>query len=283
MTSVVTTADELRAALADLPRPLALVPTMGALHAGHAALLDAAAARAASVVCSVFVNPLQFGQAVDLETYPRTPDADVALCRAHGVDVVWAPRFVDVYGSTAEPSTTVDPGPDGDVLEGASRPGHFRGVLTVVTVLLNRVRPDVLVLGEKDHQQRVLLTRVADELATGVDVVGVPTVREGDGLALSSRNVRLDAGARADALALPRALAAGAACASDGPSAVLRAARAELDRSAGVEVDHLRLVVEDGLADLGPVGGRGRLLVAAVVGGVRLIDTLGDLDVGEDR
>ncbi len=213
---------------------VALVPTMGALHAGHASLLRAGRTRAGSgpLVASVFVNPLQFAPGEDLDRYPRTLDADLAICAAEGVDLVLAPPVEELYpdgvGPGAPGATTVEPGPLAAELEGRTRPTHFRGVLTVVAKLLGLVRPDVLVLGEKDYQQLVLVRRMVRDLCLGVEVHGAGTVREPDGLALSSRNAYLDAVQRERATALHRTLLAASAAAPHGVPAVLDAARAEL-------------------------------------------------------
>ena len=191
--------------------PVGLVPTMGALHAGHASLLRTARAAVGDgpVVASVFVNPLQFGAGEDLDRYPRTLDADLAVCAAEGVDVVFAPSVDEVYPSgAATPGVTVEPGPLGTVLEGAVRPGHFRGVLTVVAKLFGLVEPDVAVFGLKDFQQFALISRMVADLCLDVEVLGADTVREPDGLALSSRNRFLDAEQRRQALVLSRALRA---------------------------------------------------------------------------
>ncbi|MCH1866134.1 pantoate--beta-alanine ligase [Nocardioides sp. CFH 31398] len=268
------------AALAELlaPRratgPVVLVPTMGALHDGHADLMDAARERAGehgTVVVTVFVNPLQFGQGEDLDRYPRTLDADLETCAAHGVDAVLAPSVDEVYPG-GRPQVTVHPGPLGDVLEGASRPGHFAGVLTVVAKLFGLVRPDVAVFGEKDYQQQTLVRRMALDLALGVDVLTVPTRREPDGLALSSRNRYLDADQRRSALALSAALRAAADAGARGADAARAAALAVLDAEPGVDLDYLALVAPD-LGDA-PTTGDARLLVAARVGTTRLIDTM---------
>ncbi len=202
---VARTREELRAALDGTPRPRGLVPTMGALHAGHASLLRRARSESATLVASIFVNPTQFDRADDLAAYPRTFDDDLAMCAAEGVDVVFAPVVDAVY--PAGSSTRVDPGPIGEVLEGAHRPGHFVGVATVVTILLDLVAPDRAYFGEKDAQQLVVIRRVTRDLGLPVEIVGCPTVREPDGLAMSSRNVRLDPDDRAVALVLRRALA----------------------------------------------------------------------------
>jgi pantoate--beta-alanine ligase len=241
---------------------------MGALHAGHAALIRHAAAVADAVAVSIFVNPLQFGPGEDLERYPRTPERDLELLAELGVGLVFAPSAAEMYPG-GPPAVTVDPGPLGDLLEGASRPGHFAGVLTVVTKLLGLVRPDVAVFGEKDYQQLALIRRTVSDLELGVRIEGGPTVRDPDGLALSSRNRYLSPEQRRDALALSRALTAGAAQGRHGAGAVLNAATRELR---GIDVDYLALRG----VDLGPAPARGpaRLLVAARVGTTRLIDNL---------
>jgi pantoate--beta-alanine ligase len=269
--AVAETAAELAKLRADLPGPVALVPTMGALHEGHRALVRAARERAGSVVVSVFVNPTQFGPGEDFDRYPRTWDADLAALAEEGADVVFHPAVDEVYPPGAR-GVTVQPGPLGDVLEGAVRPGHFAGVLTVVAKLFGLVRPDLAVFGEKDYQQLTLIRAMARELALGVDVVGVPTVREDDGLALSSRNRYLDAGQRAAAVALSAALRAGAEAGPRGGDAVLAAARAVLAGAPGLVPDYLELTDPD----LGPppAAGPARLLVAARAGTTRLIDNL---------
>jgi pantoate--beta-alanine ligase len=262
--AVVRTRVELAAARTALPGTVALVPTMGALHAGHAALVRHAATLADHVVVSIFVNPLQFGAGEDLDRYPRTPDADLDLLAAHGVALVLAPPATEVYPG-GPPQVTVDPGPLGNLLEGASRPGHFAGVLTVVTKLLGLTGPDVAVFGEKDYQQLALIRRTVADLELGVRIEGAPTVRDPDGLALSSRNRHLTGPERDQALALSRALRAGARHRTAGD--VLPAATRELR---GLDVDYLALRGPD----LGPAPDRGpaRLLVAARVGRTRLID-----------
>jgi pantoate--beta-alanine ligase len=267
--AVAESVGELRKLRADLPRPVALVPTMGALHEGHRTLVRAAKARGGSVVVSVFVNPTQFGPGEDFDRYPRTWDADLAALAEEGVDLVFHPSVDDVYppGSLG---VTVQPGPLGTVLEGAVRPGHFAGVLTVVAKLFGLVRPELAFFGEKDYQQLTLVRALARELALGVEVVGVPTVREDDGMALSSRNRYLDAGQRRAATALSAALRAGVAAGPRGADAVLAAARAVLAAAPEVVPDYLELTDPD----LGPApaSGPARLLVAARVGSTRLID-----------
>ncbi|MGA8994947.1 MAG: pantoate--beta-alanine ligase [Nocardioidaceae bacterium] len=248
---------------------VALVPTMGALHAGHAALVREAAGRADAVVVSVFVNPLQFGAGEDLDRYPRTLDADVALCAENGAGVVFAPAVAEVYPA-GEPQVSVDPGPLGSVLEGATRPGHFRGVLTVVAKLFGLVAPDVAVFGRKDYQQLVLVRQLVEDLCLRVDVVGLETVREADGLALSSRNAYLGEQERRLALTLSTALRAGQRAAAGGGEQVVAAAEAVLGAAAGVDVDYLVLTAPD--LGAAPARGEARLLVAARVGSTRLID-----------
>jgi pantoate--beta-alanine ligase len=276
--SVAETAADLRRLLADLPGPVALVPTMGALHEGHRTLVRAARERAATVVVSVFVNPTQFGPGEDFDRYPRTWDADLAALADEGADVVFHPPVDEVYPPGAV-GVTVDPGPLGSVLEGAVRPGHFAGVLTVVAKLFGLVRPDVALFGEKDYQQLTLIRSMARELALPVEVVGVPTVREDDGLALSSRNRYLAADQRAAAVAISQALRAGAAAGSRGADAVLSAARAVLAAEPALLQDYLELTD----TDLGPApaAGPARLLAAARAGSTRLLDNiaiqLGDL------
>jgi pantoate--beta-alanine ligase len=252
---------------------VAFVPTMGALHEGHAALMREARGRVGpgdALVVSIFVNPMQFAPGEDLDRYPRTFEDDLRMCEAAGVDLVLAPTVEEVYPG-GEPLVTVDPGPLAHALEGGSRPTHFRGVLTVVAKLFGLVRPDVAVFGQKDYQQLVLIRRMVADLCLGIEVVGAETTREGDGLALSSRNRYLSADEREVALALSRALRAGAAAAHDGADAVRRSATAVL-RDAPLELDYLELAGPD----LGPVPERGeaRLLVAARVGRTRLIDNV---------
>jgi pantoate--beta-alanine ligase len=267
---VAGTRAELRAALADARRrgTVALVPTMGALHAGHRSLLRAGRQLADTLVVSIFVNPLQFGPAEDLDRYPRTFEADLATCRAEGVALVFSPSTQQMYGSGAQ--VTVHPGPLGAELEGAVRPGHFTGVLTVVAKLFGLVRPDVAVFGEKDYQQLILIRRMVADLDLGVRVINASTVREPDGLALSSRNAYLTPAQRRQALALSAALRAGSAAGARGADAVLEAAGAVLAAATGLAVDYLALRSPD----LGPPpeAGEARLLVAAWVGGTRLID-----------
>jgi pantoate--beta-alanine ligase len=268
VTALVRTRAELAAARAGVAGSLALVPTMGALHDGHAELIRLAGTLADAVAVSIFVNPLQFGPAEDLDRYPRTPERDLELLDRLGVGLVFAPGIAEIYPD-GRPAVTVDPGPLGALLEGASRPGHFAGVLTVVTKLLGLVRPDVAVFGEKDYQQLALIRRTVADLELGVRIVGGPTVRDPDGLALSSRNRYLSVEQRQRALALPRALRAGADEGPNGAGAVLKAATEALR---GIDVDYLALRG----VDLGPApaAGPGRLLAAARIGTTRLIDNV---------
>jgi pantoate--beta-alanine ligase len=275
------TRDELAAVLAPArarDRRVGLVCTMGAMHEGHASLMRRTRAEIgpdAPLVVSLFVNPLQFGPNEDLDRYPRTFDADRDLCEAEGVDVLFAPSVDEVYpGGT--PQVTVEPGPLATILEGASRPGRFVGVLTVVAKLFGLVRPDLTVFGEKDYQQLVLVRRMSDDLCLGVEVLGGETVREPDGLALSSRNRYLDPEQRRTATSLNRTLRAARAAAVDGKSAALDAAQAELRRSPGVDLDYVVIRATD-LSELPadvPPGTEARALVAARVGTTRLIDNM---------
>ncbi|SDO92572.1 pantothenate synthetase [Klenkia soli] len=267
--AVAETVVELRKLVADLPGPVVLVPTMGALHEGHRALVRHARTLGGSVVVSVFVNPTQFGPGEDFDRYPRTWDADLAALAEEGADVVFHPGVDEVYPDGAV-GVVVHPGPLGDVLEGAVRPGHFAGVLTVVAKLFGLVRPDVAVFGEKDYQQLTLIRALSRELALGVQVVGVPTVREDDGMALSSRNRFLDPDQRSAAAALSAALRAGAAAGPDGGTAVLAAARAVLHGAPDLQLDYLALT--DPTLGAVPDDGPARLLVAARAGSTRLID-----------
>ncbi|MDN5684127.1 pantoate--beta-alanine ligase [Corynebacterium glyciniphilum] len=263
---------ELTRAMRKAGRPVVLVPTMGALHEGHLALVRAAQQLPrALVVVSIFVNPLQFAEGEDLDAYPRTLDSDVQKLAAAGVDAVFAPSPREMYPNG--PRSTVLPGPAGAVLEGEKRPTHFAGVLTVVSKLFQITNCSHAFFGEKDYQQLVLIQQMVTDLNLGVQVHGVPVVREADGLAKSSRNVYLSDAERGAALSLSAALLAGAHVAEDGAEAVLDTARQVLDTSPDVDVDYLEL---RGL-DLGeaPEKGDARLLIAARVGSTRLIDNVG--------
>ncbi|MDN6661998.1 MAG: pantoate--beta-alanine ligase [Corynebacterium variabile] len=263
---------ELTRAIRKVGRPVVLVPTMGALHEGHLALVrNAQRIPRALVVVSIFVNPLQFGEGEDLDAYPRTLDADVAKLKAAGVDAVFAPSVREMYPNG--PRTTVRPGPVGEILEGLTRPIHFAGMLTVVQKLMHITHCSDAFFGEKDYQQLVLIQQMVTDLNLGVQVHGVPIVREADGLAKSSRNIYLAEAERELALTLSAALTAGAHVAEDGAEAVLSTAQAILASVPEIEVDYLELRG----ADLGdaPETGDARLLVAAKIGDTRLIDNVG--------
>jgi pantoate--beta-alanine ligase len=288
---VARTRAELGEARGKLSSPVLLVPTMGALHDGHRALLRRArelAGPGGAVAVSVFVNPLQFGPNEDLDSYPRTLDADLAACQAEGADLVFAPSVREMYPQ--KQLIRVDPGPTGQILEGEFRPGFFSGVLTVVLKLFSLVRPDIAVFGQKDAQQLVLVRRMCADFGLGITAEAVPTVRAADGLALSSRNKYLSPAERAVAPVLYRALSAGAAAAGGGPAAVLAAAQAVLDGpvlgDAAPRVDYLALVdarsYEPVLLDDLDFHGPAVLAIAARVGTTRLIDNV-IVELGTER
>ncbi|UNZ17961.1 pantoate--beta-alanine ligase [Streptomyces sp. 891-h] len=275
---LVDTAAELRSLARGAER--AVVMTMGALHEGHAALVRAARERVGpegQVVVTVFVNPLQFGAGEDLDRYPRTLEADLEVAGKEGADVVFAPSTAEVYPG-GEPQVRISAGPMGAVLEGAFRPGHFDGVLTVVAKLLHLTAPDVAFFGQKDAQQLALVRRMVRDLNFPVEIVAVPTVREADGLALSSRNRYLGDAERTSSLALSRALRAGEEAVPRGPGAVLGAARQVLEAAAGqgLDVDYVALVDPEGFTEITDDVWRGDavLAVAARVGTTRLIDNV---------
>ncbi|MEO8816004.1 MAG: pantoate--beta-alanine ligase [Mycobacterium sp.] len=258
-------------ALRSTGRRVMLVPTMGALHDGHLGLVRAARrVPGAVVVVSIFVNPLQFGAEEDLDDYPRTLDGDLAMLRGEGVEVVFTPTAAAMYPDG--PRSAVQPGPLGAELEGAARPTHFAGMLTVVCKLLQIVRPDRVFLGEKDYQQLVLVRQLVADFNFDVAVVGVPTVREPDGLAMSSRNRYLDTDQRAAATALAAAMLAGAHAAPAGAEAAVAMAGAVLAAVPAIDVDYLQ-VRDVGLGPA-PENGPGRLLVAARLGATRLLDNI---------
>lgn len=253
-------------------RPVVLVPTMGALHEGHLELVRAAQSLPrAVVVVSIFVNPLQFGEGEDFDAYPRTLDDDVAKLKAIGCELVFAPTAREMYPNGFR--TTVQPGPLADELEGATRPGHFAGALTVVNKLFNITNCTDAVFGEKDYQQLALMQQMVTDLNMPVQLHGVPVIRETDGLAMSSRNRYLSEEERELAVTLSAALIAGAHVGDHGAEAVLSTARAVLAERPEVDVDYLELRG----AGLGPAPeeGEARLLVAAKVGSTRLIDNVG--------
>lgn len=271
---ILTTRDELEEHLGQSVKPRAVVMTMGALHAGHISLVRTArelVGPKGEVLVTIFVNPLQFGVDEDLEKYPRTFDDDVAMCQAAGVDAIFAPTPAVMYPD-GENVVTVQPGPLGALYEGAARPTHFAGVLTVVAKLLHLTRPDFAVFGEKDYQQLALIRRMALELDFDVEIVGSPTVRESDGLAMSSRNRYLEEPGRAAASEISTAIELAKQAAEEGceGSQIVAAAQDHLAQVAGLKVDYVALVSHE----LGepPASGAARLLVAAYVGSTRLLD-----------
>jgi pantoate--beta-alanine ligase len=256
-------------------RTVAVVPTMGALHAGHLALVERAAVAADSVIVTIFVNPLQFDRAADLSTYPRPIDDDLRRCADAGVDAVYAPTAATMYPDGFE--THVEPGPLADRFEGARRPGHFRGVTTVVAKLLAATSPDVAVFGRKDFQQLAIVRRMVVDLDLGVEVIGVPTVRDTDGLAMSSRNVHLAASDRVAATVLHRALCAAAAAHADGEHdgrALARVASSTIAAEPRATIEYVAVVDPTTLEPLSTVDRPAVVLVAAWFGGVRLIDNV---------
>jgi pantoate--beta-alanine ligase len=274
-----TTSGELRAELAlwqARGKTVGFVPTMGALHAGHLSLVRLARERADRVVASVFVNPTQFAPGEDFGRYPRQPEADAGLLEEAGCDLLFLPDVETVYppGHT----TSVDPGPLGEGLEGAHRPGHFRGVATVVSALFNLVRPDLAVFGDKDAQQLAVICRVVRDLHVPVEIVAAPTVREADGLAMSSRNVFLSPAERQAATVLYRALSAAENAVAAGErrgDEVRRILRAVLAEEPLARVDYAEVVDADTfqpVADLSGVAGKVVLPLAVRIGSTRLID-----------
>lgn len=272
MTVLASSRAELAELLVAQGGEVALVPTMGALHEGHASLIQHARELNPNglVVVSIFVNPLQFAAGEDLDRYPRTLDADIEICAQAGADVVFAPSVDEVYPG-GEPQVTLDPGPLGVILEGEVRPTHFRGVLTVVAKLFGLVQPNIAVFGEKDYQQLVLIRRMAADLCMPVRVVGAPTIREVGGLARSSRNRYLSDDDRRAALVLSRALNAAVENATT-PEVARKAALDVLADEPDITLDYL----EFRSADLGEIqlGAPARALIAARVGSTRLIDNV---------
>lgn len=252
---------------------IALVPTMGALHAGHMALIEAARRPGTKVIASIFVNPKQFGPNEDLARYPRREAADARLLADHGCDLLWAPPVEVMYPEGFATNVSVTGVSDG--LDGAARPGHFDGVATVVTKLFNQTRADIAYFGEKDFQQLAVIRRFVADLDMAIEIVGVPTQRDDDGLALSSRNIYLDEEQRAKAIALPRALgvAARSIARGDDPEGALAEARGALV-AAGFEVDYVALADAETLAESPAADRPRRLLAAARMGTTRLIDNV---------
>ena len=269
---VAVTVARARALFGALPRPLGFVPTMGALHAGHLELVRRARLQSASVGVSIFVNPLQFGPGEDLARYPRDADGDFAKLAGAGVEGVFAPQTETLYGSAF--TTSVDVGPLGTAFEGAIRPGHFRGVTTVMTKLLNIVRPDELFLGQKDAQQAVVLRKLVSELDFPVDVRIVPTVREQDGLAMSSRNAYLDPQQRAQAPTLHRALQTVLDALQSGRSKTEAVAAGAAALSPAATLDYLDVVDADDFTPLESLRTPAFVIGAARFGATRLIDNL---------
>ncbi|MEC7763550.1 MAG: pantoate--beta-alanine ligase [Pseudomonadota bacterium] len=253
---------------------IAVVPTMGALHAGHLSLVEAARAHADRVVAWIFVNPKQFDNPEDLKKYPRHPDADAAKLAEAGVDVLFSPLVDEVYPDGYATAVTVSGVSEG--LCGAHRPGHFDGVATVVTKIFTMTGADYATFGEKDFQQLQVVRRLVRDLNLPIEILPCPTVREGDGLALSSRNERLSTEDRASAPALHAAMTRAVARMQGGeaPGPVLERARQEIVQAGYREVEYLELRAEDGLAPMTTLDRPARLLAAAHLGPVRLIDNI---------
>jgi len=254
-------------------RRVGLVPTMGALHNGHMALVDEARRHADVVILTIFVNPLQFNRSDDFDAYPRPIDDDLTICRAHGVDAVYAPVASTMYPAGFQ--THVEPGALADVLEGAHRPGHFRGVATVVAKLFGAAAAHLAVFGQKDYQQLAVIRRMVADLDMGVEVIGMPTVREPDGLAQSSRNRRLSPGQRAAAVCVPHALQAVERALADGTlhtTALSALGRAVVDAEPLARFEHLEVVDAATLQPLDIVDRPAVAVIAVWFGDVRLID-----------
>jgi pantoate--beta-alanine ligase len=271
----ITTIAQLRAALREAPRPIGFVPTMGYLHEGHLSLARRARAECAFVVMSIFVNPTQFGPQEDFDRYPRDLPRDIRLAEQVGVDLIFAPPVEEMY--PAGFSTYVEVGGVTARWEGERRPGHFRGVATVVLKLFNQVQPDRAYFGEKDYQQLQVVKKMVRDLDLQVEIVGCPIVREEDGLAMSSRNVYLSPEQRRAATVLYRALQRGRELAAQGEREVaclLEGMRAVLRSEPLVQEDYLAIVDPASLEPLEQVAGPARILIAGRVGGVRLIDNM---------
>jgi len=252
---------------------VAFVPTMGALHEGHLTLMREGVRRGAALAVSIFVNPTQFDQAGDFAAYPRKIEGDLDKCRAEGTTAVFVPTDTTIYPNGHSTSVTI-----GGVTEnlcGAARPGHFRGVATVVAKLFNIVQPDIAIFGEKDFQQLVVIRRMVRDLDLPIEIIGCPTVREPDGLAMSSRNKRLTPSERRSALALHRSLAAAEEMVRAGKSdskSILKKVRQTMEAMGGVRVDYAKIVDADTLKDIAKVKSPALLAIAAFVGDTRLID-----------
>lgn len=271
---IVRSSEELASARRALEGKLALVPTMGALHAGHMALVEEAKRRADKIAATIFVNPMQFGANEDFGRYPRREGEDARMLEAAGCDLLWMPSQSDIYPQGF--STTVHVSRVSERWEGEARPGHFDGVATIVAKLLTSVRPDVALFGEKDFQQLIVIRRMVEDLNIPVEIVAVPTVREEDGLALSSRNAYLSQEDRARAAALPRALEYARGAILDGTPVrmALDTGRKMLVEAAFSRIDYFALVDSATLEPLEAPAGEMRLIAAAAIGGTRLIDNL---------
>ena len=273
---VVNSKDEMRRACHDAARPLGLVPTMGALHDGHLSLVNRARADSATVAVSIFVNPTQFGEGEDFAEYPRDLNADLDLLAQHGADLVLVPDVSEIYPPGFD--TWVDVGRIADRLEGAARPGHFRGVATVVAKLFGIVQPERAYFGQKDGQQTVVVRKMARDLDLGVEVVVLPTVRERDGLAMSSRNIRLSPEQRRAASAVYRALSSGTRRweqGENGASQIRSAVREVLEAEPLIDsVDYVSLASVGTLEELELAEAGSMLSTAVHMGPVRLIDNL---------
>lgn len=265
---VASTLTELDAALDRMPRPRVVVMTMGALHEGHGSLFTIARSHGGTLVATIFVNPTQFGPSEDFDAYPRSLDADLKVCREHGVDVVFTPNVEVMYPNG--PASTIHVDGIGGILEGASRPGHFDGMATIVTRLMDVTGCDAAVFGEKDFQQLAIVRRVVHDTGRSVTVIAAPTVREADGLAMSSRNRYLSQVGRSQAAAIPRALAA--AQEQSTVEAMIAAARSELAKEPAIEIDYLE--IRDPKFAPAPESGEARLLIAVRLEDVRLIDNV---------
>ena len=273
---IVASKDEMRRLCRETPRPLGLVPTMGALHDGHLSLVDRARADSETVAVSIFVNPTQFGEGEDFAEYPRDLDADLEMLRQRGTDLVFVPDVSEVYPPGFD--TWVDVGPIADRLEGAARPGHFRGVATVVAKLFGIVQPERAYFGQKDGQQTVVVRKLARDLDMGIEVVVLPTVRETDGLAMSSRNVRLSSEQRRAAAVVYRALCSGRDLWSAGEKSaprIIEAVREVLEAEPLLGgCDYVSLAATDTLEELERAELGAMLSTAVHLGPVRLIDNL---------
>ncbi|HVU30344.1 MAG TPA: pantoate--beta-alanine ligase [Sphingomicrobium sp.] len=271
---IVRSSEELARARAALDKGLALVPTMGALHAGHMALIGEAARHSPNVAATIFVNPTQFGPNEDFGRYPRRETEDARMLKEAGCDLLWLPSLEDIYPEGF--STRVHVSGVSDRWEGEARPGHFDGVATIVAKLLLSVRPDVALFGEKDFQQLAVIRRMVEDLGIPVEIVGVPTVRDDDGLALSSRNAYLSKDERRRAVALPQALEHSRRAILGGSPVpdVLDGARRSLLEAGFSRVDYFALVDASTLEPIEAPAGSMRLIAAAVIGSTRLIDNL---------